>query len=110
FPDVTTVVRLAASDGNDETANWHAEMLAFLKNMKETGKLTDWNQVAFLFRSVKSEKAVALARFLETEGIPVFSPRSNMFFAREEIRLMIGALIFLFPQFPKIRAWAEGVT
>ncbi|WP_205895160.1 hypothetical protein, partial [Pseudomonas viridiflava] len=78
--------------------------------MKETGKLTDWNQVAFLFRSVKSEKAVALARFLETEGIPVFSPRSNMFFAREEIRLMIGALIFLFPQFPKIRAWAEGVT
>ncbi|RMS94038.1 MULTISPECIES: ATP-dependent helicase [Pseudomonas syringae group] len=110
FPDVSTVVRLAATDGNDETANWHAEMLAFLKSMKETGKLTDWNQVAFLFRSVKSEKAVALARFLETEGIPVFSPRSNMFFAREEIRLMIGALIFLFPQFPKIRAWAEGVT
>src|SRR3546814_7421585 len=33
-----------------------------------------------------------------------------MFFEREEIRLMIGALIFLFPQFPKVRAWAEGVT
>lgn len=23
---------------------------------------------------------------------------------------MIGALILLFPQFPKVRAWAEGVT
>ena len=32
-----------------------------------------------------------------------------MFFEREEIRLMIGALIFLFPQFPKVRAWSEGV-
>jgi DNA helicase-2/ATP-dependent DNA helicase PcrA len=110
FPDVPTVVRLAAADGNDENHNWHAEMLSFLNNMKATGKLTDWNQIAFLFRSVKSEKAVALARFLETEGVPVFSPRSNMFFAREEIRLMIGALIFLFPQFPKVRAWAEGIT
>jgi DNA helicase-2/ATP-dependent DNA helicase PcrA len=36
--------------------------------------------------------------------VPVYSPRSNMFFEREEIRLMIGALIFLFPQFPKVRA------
>ena len=110
FPDVPTVVRLAAADSNDESENWHAEMLTFLNTMKATGKLTDWNQVAFLFRSVKSDKAVALARFLETEGVPVFSPRSNMFFAREEVRLMIGALIFLFPQFPKVRAWVEGVT
>ena len=72
-------------------------------------QLADWNQVAFLFRSVKNDKVVALARFLEAEGVPVFSPRSNMFFERAEIRLMIGALIFLFPQFPKVRAWAEGV-
>ncbi|WP_369053213.1 ATP-dependent helicase [Burkholderia gladioli] len=110
FPHVTTAVRLAANDDNGETANWHAEVLAFLNSLKRSGQLSDWNQVAFLFRSVKNEKVVALARFLETEGVPVFSPRSNMFFEREEIRLMIGALIFLFPQFPKVRAWAEGVT
>lgn len=109
FPDLPTAVRLAATDSNDETTNWHAEVLAFLNSLNASGQLSDWNQVAFLFRSVKSEKAVALARFLETQGVPVFSPRSNMFFEREEIRLMIGALIFLFPQFPKVRAWAEGV-
>lgn len=109
FPDMPTAVRLAASDAKGETTNWHAEVLAFLNGLKASGKLTDWNQVAFLFRSVKNDKVVALARFLETEGVPVFSPRSNMFFEREEIRLMIGALIFLFPQFPKVRAWAEGV-
>ena len=110
FPDGPTAVRLAATDNKDETTNWHAEVLAFLNGLKASGKLSDWNQVAFLFRSVKNEKVVALARFLEAEGVPVFSPRSNMFFEREEIRLMIGALIFLFPQFPKVRAWAEGVT
>ncbi|WBY01522.1 ATP-dependent DNA helicase [Ramlibacter tataouinensis] len=109
FPDMPTAVRLAASDDKGDTTNWHAEVLSFLDGLKASGRLADWNQIAFLFRSVKNHKVVALARFLEAEGVPVFSPRSNMFFEREEIRLMIGALIFLFPQFPKVRAWAEGV-
>ena len=109
FPDIPTAVRLAASDEKDETTNWHSEVLALLNGLKASGQLADWNQVAFLFRSVKNDKVVALARFLEAQGVPVFSPRSNMFFKREEIRLMIGALIFLFPQFPKVRTWAEGV-
>src|SRR5690554_521486 len=110
FPDVPAAVRLAASDDKDDTTNWHGEVLTFLNDLKASGRLSDWNQVAFLFRSVKNDKVVALARFLEAEGVPVFSPRSNMFFEREEIRLMIGALIFMFPQFPKVRAWAEGVS
>lgn len=110
FPDLPTAVRLTASDDNGDTTNWHAEVLGFLNGLKASGQLNDWNQVAFLFRSVKNDKVVALARFLEAQGVPVFSPRSNMFFEREEIRLMIGALIFLFPQFPKVRAWAEGIT
>ncbi|WP_217438606.1 ATP-dependent helicase [Fertoeibacter niger] len=106
FPQVPTAVRLAARDEPDQSGNWHAEVLAFLHGLRDNGKLTDWNQVAFLFRSVKNDRVVALARSLESQGIPVYSPRSNMFFEREEIRLMIGALIFLFPQFPKVRQWA----
>jgi DNA helicase-2/ATP-dependent DNA helicase PcrA len=108
FPEVHTAVRLAATDAPDDTTNWHAEVLGFLHGLKDSGRLADWNQVAFLFRSVKNDRVVALARFLEGQGVPVYSPRSNMFFEREEIRLMIGALIFLFPQFPKVRQWAEG--
>lgn len=110
FPDLPTTVRLCAGDETGDTTNWHAEMLALLNGLKDSGRLSDWNQIAFLFRSVKNEKVVALARHLEAQGVPVYSPRSNMFFEREEIRLMIGALIFLFPQFPKVRAWAEGVS
>ncbi|MBN1815584.1 MAG: ATP-dependent helicase [Anaerolineae bacterium] len=86
-------------------AEWHAEVLRFLRALREQGQLTDWNQVAFLFRSVKNPHAVALARFLEQNDIPVYAPRSNQFFEREEVRLMIGALIFLFPQFQTVRKW-----
>ena len=108
FPSVPTALRLAARDDPDESVNWHSSVLAFLHSLQDSKGLSDLNQVAFLFRSVKNPRVVALARFLEANGIPVYSPRSNMFFEREEIRLMIGALIFLFPQFPKVRQWAEG--
>ncbi|MBF6650214.1 ATP-dependent DNA helicase [Methylobacter sp. BlB1] len=110
FPHVPTVVRLSAADEQDGNAKWHAEILNFLHALKNTKDLEDWNQIAFLFRSVKNSKVVALARFLESQGVPVYSPRSNMFFEREEIRLMIGALIFLFPQFPRVRQWDANVT
>lgn len=110
FPDLPATVRLAANGDDGDSTLWHAEVLAFLDRLKTSGQLSDWNQVAFLFRSVKNYKVVALARFLESHGVPVFSPRSNMYFEREEIRLMIGALIFLFPQFPKVRVWADGVA
>src|SRR3546814_19449454 len=86
FPDVPTAVRLAATDNKDETTNWHAEVLAFRSVLKASGNLSDWNQVASLFRSVKNNKGVALARFLQSGGVPVFSPTSNMFFERVDIR------------------------
>lgn len=103
FPDVPCVVKVAGSSEQ----RWHEEVLAFLQTLRNDGNLTDWNQVAFLFRSVKNDKVVGLAQFLEQNGINVYSPRSNQFFEREEVRLMIGALIFLFPQFPTIRKWDD---
>lgn len=105
FPEVPCVVKVSGSN----QLEWHQEVLGFLHTLRDKGHLTDWNQVAFLFRSVKNKQAVALSQFLEQNGINVYSPRSNQFFEREEIRLMIGALIFLFPQFPDIRKWKDDV-
>jgi len=104
FPDTPSVIKLTQSDN----AEFHDEVFNFLMALKESGQLSDWNQVAFLFRSVKSDKVLNLARHLEERGIPVYSPRSNLFFEREEIRLMIGALIFLFPQFSEVRKTQSG--
>ncbi len=107
FVEMPTVLKVS---GDPDAKNWHEEVLAFLKRLEDSGALTDWNQVAFLFSSVRNEKAVALAKALEADGIPVYSPRSNQFFDREEIRLIIGALIFLFPQFPEVRKWRSDAT
>ncbi len=104
FPDTPTVVSVTA-----DLKRWHQEVKAFLHALRDEGHLTDWNQVAFLFRSVKNKKVRALADYLEAEGIPVHAPRANQFFDREEIRLMLGALMFLFPQFPHVRAWRDDV-
>ena len=103
FPGVPAVVKVSASTQEA----YHQEVLDFLCALRAEGHLTDWNQVAFLFRSVKNRRAVDLSRFLERNGIDVYSPRSNQFFDREEIRLMIGALMFLFPQLPEVRVWKE---
>lgn len=104
FPDTATTIRVT-SDGTVE--DYHAEVLNFLHHLRDSGKLDDYNQLAFLFRSVKSPKATALARFLEANGVPVFAPRSALFFEREEVQLMLGALIFIFPNLFELLKWSD---
>lgn len=106
FSDYSSVIKVSGTEGNE---NWSNEVITFLKTLKKRNILTDYNQAAFLFKSVKNEKVTALATALEESGIPVFSPRSAMFFDRIEIQLLIGAFIFIFPQYPAIRQWADGV-
>jgi DNA helicase-2/ATP-dependent DNA helicase PcrA len=87
------VVKLAAV--NDEK-KWHERILAFIRKLREEGKLSDLNQIAFLFRSVQYDGA-GLADFLEANGINVYSPRSAKFFERQEIKLLLGCLMLMFP-------------
>lgn len=90
------VVKLAGVDDTDE---WHEKILRFITDLKTSGKLTNYNQIAFLFNSVKHPRVTALARFLEENHINVYSPRSDMFFQRDEIRLAIGCLMLMFPRY-----------
>jgi len=87
----------ASSDGNEN--EYHEKILDFILGLYNNGQITDLNQIAFLFRSVKSPKAVKLAQYLESKGVNVYSPRSDMFFNRDEIKLVFGLLLFLFPQY-----------
>ncbi len=48
---------------------------------------------------MKHPRVTALADFLEKNGINVYSPRSDMFFKRDEIRLVIGCLMLMFPRY-----------
>ena len=87
-----SVLRVSAP----ETKAWCEEVTDFLKDMKKRAILTDWNQVVFLFRSVQNDHAVALAHHLEENGIRVYSPRSNLFFQRKEVKLAVGAICTLY--------------
>jgi DNA helicase II / ATP-dependent DNA helicase PcrA len=103
--DQKSVIKVSGGDG---LADWESEVYLFLQAMKNEGKISDWNQVAFLFRSVKNPKVLNLSRYLEEKGISVYSPRSNLFFERREIRLAMGAILFLFPMYAKNRKWNEN--
>lgn len=87
------------SISGDSVDEWCQNVYEFLQDLRSTGKLTNYNQVAFLFRSVTNEKAKRLANYLEEHGVPVYSPRSKMFFERKEIMAAIGIMIHLFSDF-----------
>lgn len=83
--------------GDDDPEDWHQQVLSFITELRDSGKLSDYNQLAFLFSSVKHPRVTALAKFLEDNGIAVYSPRSGMFFDRFEIKLTLGCLFLMFP-------------
>lgn len=89
-----TVARIV--DGDD---GWCDRLCDFIVELRRSGAIEDYNQVAFLFRSVKHRNARELAERFEERGINVYSPRSDAFFDRDEVRLTIGILLLLFPQY-----------
>lgn len=67
------------------------ELAIFLKRLKSDGKITDYNQVAFLFPAMKGNAKVReLKKALEDEDIPVYAPRSSGFLEVDECKAMFG--------------------
>ena len=75
------------------------ELLRMVQNLKERGNVSDYNQIAFLFRSVKSKEAVEIGAYFEENSIPVYSPRSDMFFDRAEVKQILGCIIMCFQSY-----------
>ena len=84
--------------GNAKTETWYEEVFDFINSLKEKNILKNYNQIAVLSYSVKNDNTRHLAQYLEEHGIPTFSPRSDMFFERKEIKLAIGFYMFIFPK------------
>ena len=98
FDTCPTVVTLNGEDDED----WGDQLINFIRRLQKEKVVTDLNQIAFLFHSVRNKDVIALTERLEASGIPVFSPRSARFFEREETQLLIGLFMLLFPQVFKI--------
>ena len=84
--------------GNAKPEIWYEEVFDFINSLKEKDILKNYNQIAVLSYSVKNDNTRFLAQYLEEHGIPTFSPRSDMFFERKEIKLAIGFYMFIFPK------------
>src|ERR1044072_7746507 len=104
FVDCPTVIKVG---GQGSQESYYEEVYQFINHLKESEKISDYNQIAFLFRSVKHPDVIGLAEYLEAQGIKVFSPRSALFFEREEIQLLLGAIIFIFPNLFEDLKWQE---
>jgi DNA helicase-2/ATP-dependent DNA helicase PcrA len=85
--------------GGESLENEQHDILAMINRLRHNNNITDLNQIAFLFRSVKSKEAVAIGEYLEENGIPVYSPRSDMFFERLEVKQLIGCFILCFQSY-----------
>lgn len=96
YSRATTVVKCY---GENDIEDWCENIYRFITGLKEKGVIKDYNQVAFLCRSVKNGKVLEVIRFLENKEIPVYSPRSEMFFERKEIRELLGMIIMCFPNY-----------
>jgi len=104
FGQYPAVIKVSSAGLHTDYCN---EVLAFIRHLEKGGVLRDHNQIAFLFKSVKNEQVIALAQFLEEHDIRVFSPRSALFFDREEVQLLLGALVFIFPNLFEELKWKE---
>lgn len=90
--------------------DWYEKVYTFIRQLIDSGKLTNLNQIAFFFQSVRNYKAQGLAEYLEAHGINVYAPRSNMYFQRKEVMQAVGCLLLLFPNYatPVTRASPDG--
>ena len=87
--------------GGDSIEQEQEELVSLVKRLMSNGNITNYNQVAFLFRSVKSKEAKQIGEYLEANGIPVYSPRSEMYFDRPEVKQIIGCMMLCFSEYVK---------
>lgn len=102
FSEYPSVLKLMV----EEEDAWNQGVLEFIQHLQDENILTDLNQITFLANSVKGDRIKNLIGFLEDNGIPIFSPRSDFYFQREEIKLIIGFLLIIFKRF--IDAYQRG--
>lgn len=93
FPAIVTTERAVKSEVFEEVAE-------FVLNLKEQGKIEDYNQIAFLFPSLsyRGEKNSGVAEFetaLNDRGIQIFAPRAGRFLDIPEAVEVFGLLFHI---------------
>jgi DNA helicase-2/ATP-dependent DNA helicase PcrA len=99
----------------------YAELAAFIKQLKQEGKINDYNEVAVLFPSVRpyngtpNAAVTGMRDALEAHGIRVYAPRAGRFLETEEATVVMGLLRLIIgtphepewnsPSYQEFRRW-----
>jgi DNA helicase-2/ATP-dependent DNA helicase PcrA len=67
-----------------------------VRDLIDQGKVTDPNQIAFLFPSLKSPYARRLINALQGEGLKVYAPRAGRFLETDEALAIFGIYLQIF--------------
>lgn len=89
------------ASGKAKAADVYAEIARFIRALKEKGAITDFNQAAFLFPSMKGWGGMntRVHGFMEAfakEGIPCYAPRAGRFLEVEESLNFFGLCMEVF--------------
>ena len=67
-----------------------------IKELKETGKITDYNQCAFLFPYMSKTYVEPFKEAFEEANIPVYAPRANSILKTKEFQVVFGLFAKIF--------------
>ncbi|EHO62185.1 ATP-dependent helicase [Dialister succinatiphilus] len=90
-PAVVSIIK------NDKDS-WERNVTEFILDLKESGKISDYNQVAILSSSIKRRECVDLQQYMASQGLKVYAPRAGELFNKVEVQWVIGCLLIMFPQ------------
>lgn len=101
WPACPGVVAVTGSDVED----WCEQVYRFITRLRDEKVVTDVNQIAFLFSTVRAENGYTnsptevkcLTDYLTQKGIGVYTPRSGVYFQQEVVKLCVGLMVKLLP-------------
>jgi hypothetical protein len=74
-------------------------VLELIRDLLLSGRVPDKSGISLFVSDINSVDALELVRYLEDRSIDVHAPGSVVFFEREEVMLLIGCMIRLFPDY-----------
>ena len=82
---------------------WYESIYKMIYDLKDSGKITDYNQIAFLVQVPRPynciDRYTGLIRYLEDHGVDTYAPRFGLFYERQEIEEVVGCLLKSYPSF-----------
>ncbi len=84
-----------ATSSRAKAEDVYREIVAYIKRLRESGALSDYNQAAFLFPAMKgwggmNSRVHGFIEALKEAGIPYYAPRAGRFLEVEEARSFFG--------------------